>query len=149
MYNSSNSVKALQEVVLLRIGFNPTRSTSPCYNRTPPPPHHNHFTDLFLGASRWAGARRELLDFMMQGKINRGRHTDHRAGCHSIWTNQLQSYTCMQYTVIHKIYKNESKHSEMGPVRRNPNKRTVRSVHMCVHCTVHNYCTQYCTEQTW
>jgi len=34
----------------------------------------------------------------------------------------LQSYTCMQYTVIHKIYKNESKHSEMGPVRQNPIK---------------------------
>ena len=31
---------------------------------------------------------RELLDFMVQGKINRGRHTDHPAGCHSIRTNQ-------------------------------------------------------------
>ena len=28
----TNSVKALKEVVVLRIGFNPTRSTSPCYN---------------------------------------------------------------------------------------------------------------------
>ena len=26
-----NSIKALKEVVFLRIGFNPTRSTSPCY----------------------------------------------------------------------------------------------------------------------
>jgi len=25
---------------------------------------------------------------MMQGQINRGRHTDHPAGCHSIRTNQ-------------------------------------------------------------
>jgi len=25
---------------------------------------------------------------MVQGKINRGRHTDHPAGRHSIWTNQ-------------------------------------------------------------
>ena len=33
-------------------------------------------------------ARRQLLDFMVQGKINRGRHTDHPAGCHSIRTNQ-------------------------------------------------------------
>jgi len=33
-------------------------------------------------------ARRELLDFMVQGKINRGRHTDHPAGRHSIRTNQ-------------------------------------------------------------
>jgi len=55
----------------------------------------------------------------------------------------------MQYTVIHKIYKNESKHSEMGPVRQNPIQTTVRSVHMCVHCTVYSGCTQYCAEQTW
>ena len=26
--------------------------------------------------------------YMVQGKINRGRHTDHPAGCHSIRTNQ-------------------------------------------------------------
>jgi len=50
--------------------------------------HHNHFTTLFLGPSGSAGARRELLDFMVQGKINRGRHTDHPAGHHSIRTNQ-------------------------------------------------------------
>ena len=92
----TNSIKALKEVVVLRIGFNPTRSTSPCHN----------------------------------------------------------NYTFMQYTVIQKIHtftyrhKNESKHSEMGPVRQNPIQRPVRSVHMCVHCTVHNCCTQYCTEQT-
>ena len=31
--------------------------------------------------------------------------------------------------------KNESKHSEMGAVRRNPIQRPVRSVHVCaVHC---------------
>jgi len=55
---------------------------------TPPPPHHNHFTALFPGPPGWAGARREFLDFMVQGKINRGRHTDHLAGRHSIQTNQ-------------------------------------------------------------
>jgi len=38
-----------------------------------PPPHHNHFTALFPGPPGWAGARRELLDFMVQGKVNRGR----------------------------------------------------------------------------
>jgi len=32
--------------------------------------------------------RRELLDFMVQVKINRGRHTDHPAGRHSMQTNQ-------------------------------------------------------------
>jgi len=75
-------------VISIRIGFNPTRSTSPCYKPT--------------------------------------------------------QYTCMLY-----VHKNESKHSEMDPVRQNPIQRTVRSVYMCVHCTVHNCCTQYCTEQTW
>jgi len=49
---------------------------------------HNHFTALFPGQPGWASARRELLDFMVQGKIKRGRHTVHPAGCHSIWTNQ-------------------------------------------------------------
>jgi len=53
--------------------------------------HHNHFTALFPGPPRWAGARRELLNFMVHGKIDRGRHTDHPAGCHSIQTNQCPS----------------------------------------------------------
>jgi len=51
---------------------------------TAPSPHHNHFTALFPGPPRWAGARRELL----QGKIYWGRHTDHPARRHSIQTNQ-------------------------------------------------------------
>ena len=52
------------------------------------PPHHNRFMALFPGPPGWTSARRELLDFTVQGKINRGRHTDHPAGRHSIWTNQ-------------------------------------------------------------
>jgi len=50
--------------------------------------HHIHFTALLSGSPGWAGARRELLDFMVKGKFNRGKHTDHPAGRHSIWTNQ-------------------------------------------------------------
>jgi len=42
--------------------------------------HHNRFTALFRGPPGWAGAQRELLDSMVQGEINRGRHTDHPAG---------------------------------------------------------------------
>ena len=42
----------------------------------------------FPGPPGWDGARRELLDLMVQGEINRGRHTDHLAGCHSIRINQ-------------------------------------------------------------
>jgi len=51
-------------------------------------PHHNCFTALFPGPPGWAGARRELLDFMLPGRINRGRHTNQQAGRHSIRTNQ-------------------------------------------------------------
>ena len=54
------------------------------YKLTTPQP----FYGLFLGSPGWAGARRELLDFMVQGKINRGRHTHRPAGRHSIRTNQ-------------------------------------------------------------
>jgi len=43
---------------------------------------------LFPRPSTSAGARRKLLDFMVQGKISRGRHTDHPAKRHSIRTNQ-------------------------------------------------------------
>ena len=45
------------------------------------------FRPFFPGRPGWAGARRELLHFMVQGKINRGRHTDDPAGRHSIRTN--------------------------------------------------------------
>jgi len=58
-------------------------------------PHHttpHHTTTVlwpfFPGPPGRADAIRELLDFMVQGKINRGRHTDHLAGRHSIRTNQ-------------------------------------------------------------
>jgi len=50
--------------------------------------HHNRFTALFPGPPGRAGARRELVDLMVQWKINRGRHTDHPAGRHSIRINQ-------------------------------------------------------------
>jgi len=46
------------------------------------------FYSPFPGPPGWAGARRELLVFMVPGKINRGKHTDHPARCHSIRTNQ-------------------------------------------------------------
>jgi len=53
---------------------------------------HTHTTTvlrpIFPGPPACAGARRELLDFMVQGEINRGRHTEHPAGRHSIRTNQ-------------------------------------------------------------
>ena len=50
--------------------------------------NHNRFTALFPGPPGRAGAKRELVDFMVQGRINRGRHTDRPVGCHSIQTNR-------------------------------------------------------------
>ena len=54
--------------------------------------HHHHTTTvlrpLFRDHPGEPVAKRELLDFMVLGKINRGRHTDHPAGCHSIRTKQ-------------------------------------------------------------
>jgi len=49
--------------------------------------HHNRFMAPFPRPPGWAGARRELLDFMVQREINSGRHIDHPAGRHSIRTN--------------------------------------------------------------
>jgi len=46
------------------------------------------FYGPFPGPLGCAGARREPLDFMAQGKFNRGRHINHLAGRHSIRTNQ-------------------------------------------------------------
>ena len=50
--------------------------------------HHNHFTAFFPGPPGSAGAGTELLDFTVQTKISRGRHTNHPARRHSIRTNQ-------------------------------------------------------------
>jgi len=44
--------------------------------------HHNRFMALFPGPPGWAGARRELLDFMEQAKIN----------SHSICKNQVSRF---------------------------------------------------------
>jgi len=60
--NPTNSVKALKEVVVLRIGFNPTRSTSPCYNTTRA---CNTYTEMNLSTVKWVpwdkSHSRELL----------------------------------------------------------------------------------------
>ena len=59
-----------------------------CLAHTHTHTHTQPFYGPFPGPPGSAGARRELLNFMVQGKINRGRHTDHPAGRHSIRTNQ-------------------------------------------------------------
>ena len=48
----------------------------------------------------------------------------------------------MQYDKINtNINTNESKLSEIGPVRQNPMQRTVRTAHLSVLMTVHNFST--------
>jgi len=56
-----------------------------------PPPHHNRLVSLFRGPPGWAGARRELLDFMVQGKSNRGTPTI-RLGATPSALNSAQLY---------------------------------------------------------
>jgi len=51
--------------------------------------NHHRFTALFLGLPGWAGAKKNLLlDFYGARNNNRGRHTDHLDGRHSIRTNR-------------------------------------------------------------
>jgi len=51
--------------------------------------HRNCFTAVFQVPPGWAGARSKLrLDFMVLGRITRGRLTDNPCGRHAIRTNQ-------------------------------------------------------------
>jgi len=63
--------------------------------------HHNHFTALFPGPPakqrQWASARRELLDFMVQGKINGGRHTVVVTGRLQLVISHCFLYFCICY----------------------------------------------------
>jgi len=54
--------------------FRVSNPTIHFYDTSPPP---QPFYGPFSGPPRWAGATKELLDFIVQRKINRGRHTDH------------------------------------------------------------------------
>jgi len=51
-------------------------------------PHHNLLRLFFLDYPGEPVAEEKLLDFRVQGKINRSRHSDHPARRHSIRTNQ-------------------------------------------------------------
>ena len=77
MVKTQRSANTLQLPMNFQLHFSVTTTT-----------HHNRFTGLFPWPPGSAGARIELLDFMVQGKINRGKQTDHPAGRHSIRTNQ-------------------------------------------------------------
>ena len=46
------------------------------------------FYGPFSGTTRVSRCQKRTLEFMVHGKINRGRHTDHPAGRHAIRTNQ-------------------------------------------------------------
>ena len=52
-----------------------------------PPHHHNHFTAIFLGLPGWASARRNLLDYTVQGGYQRQTHRQ-SSWRRSIWNNQ-------------------------------------------------------------
>jgi len=86
--------------------------------------HHNRFTAFFPGPPGWAGARRELLDLMVQGKINRGKHIDHPAGCHSIRTNQCPPLPSSPYFFTGRmpfLPPNQQRQSTEGKFKLNKN----------------------------
>ena len=62
----------------------------------------------------------------------------------------LQTYTCIQYTIIHIIHaKINLSTVKWAQWDKTQSRELLGLFIMCVHRTVHNYCTQYCTEQTW
>jgi len=71
--------------------------------------HHNRFTVFFPGPPGWVGARRELLDFMLQGKINRSRHIDNLDGRHSIRTSQCPPPPSPAYSSVWTNYRQKSR----------------------------------------
>jgi len=75
LQGNSMSLHYLHSVLLLSVW---------CYMQH----RHTVLRPFFPGLRGWASARIELLDFIVQGKTNRGRHTDHPAGHYSIRTNQ-------------------------------------------------------------
>jgi len=79
----------LQYYSLLRFFVQKLATTSvPCSCALKHTHTHNRFTALFWDHPGEPVSEEKLLDIMVQGKINRGRHTDHPDGCHSIRTNQ-------------------------------------------------------------
>ena len=62
-------------------------------------PHHNRFTALFPRPPGWAGARREPLDFMVQGKIKRQTHWP------SGWAPLHPDYAVPTSIIPHVLYR--------------------------------------------
>jgi len=63
---------------------------SPPLQETAPPPPQPFYGPCFWDYLAEPVPEEKLLDFMAHGEINRGRHTDHPAGRHSIRTNQCR-----------------------------------------------------------
>ena len=87
---------------------------------------HYRFMALFPGPPRWAGARRELLDFMVQGEINRGRHTDHPAGRHSIRTTSTHLHHCPIFFTGQMLFLPPNQQCQSTEDNRNPNDRNTK-----------------------
>jgi len=50
--------------------------------------HHNSFTALFRDHPGEPVPEKNFWTLCCKGRLTRGRHTNHLAGCHSIQTNQ-------------------------------------------------------------
>jgi len=63
---------------------------TPCQNWFSKKNHTQPFYGPFSGTTQVSGCQERILDFMVLGKINTGRHTEHPAGHHSIRTKQCR-----------------------------------------------------------
>jgi len=95
-------------------------------------PHHNRFTVLFLGTPGWCQEKTSGL--MVQREINRGIHTDHLTGCHSIFFYRPDALPAPQPTV--------SKHWRQLCLENNEKDYQNHSVLYCVrqlYTVTHTY----------
>jgi len=74
-------------------------------------------------------------------KHRRNSSPKDRLQSHQVHLTMLQSYTGMQYTVIHL---STVKWAQWDKTQ----SRELLGLFMCVHCTVHNCCTEYCPARS-
>ena len=88
-YHPTSSVKALKQTQCTNVNTPHTTTV---------------LQPFFPGPPGWASARREHLDFMVQGKINRGRHTDQPSGRHSVQTSRFHAAHLHRLPVFFIMY---------------------------------------------
>jgi len=94
-------VKALKEVGVLRIGFNPTRSTSPCYN----PTHacNSTYTEMNLSTVKWAPSETKPNPFDKVQYIVPSLKITWFGIYHQVKALHLTKRLCKVFTIMHRL----------------------------------------------